>query len=74
MLSLAGGIIGIAVGRVASRVVGATQLLISGVTPVVGLDTVLMATLFSIAVGLFFGVYPATRAASLNPIEALRYE
>ncbi len=74
MLSLAGGIIGIAVGWVASRVIGATQLGTSGVTPVVGLDTVLMATLFSIAVGLFFGVYPATRAASLNPIEALRYE
>ncbi len=74
VLSLAGGIIGIAVGWVASRVIGATQIATSGVTPVVGLDTVLMATLFSIAVGLFFGVYPATRAAGLDPIEALRYE
>jgi putative ABC transport system permease protein len=73
-LSLMGGLIGIAVGWLASRLIGSIQLGTSGVDPVVGLDTVLMATLFSMAVGLFFGVYPATRAARLNPIEALRYE
>ena len=73
-LSLIGGVIGIVLGWVASQLIGAIQLGTSGITPVVGLDTVLMATAFSMAVGLFFGVYPATRAASLNPIEALRYE
>jgi putative ABC transport system permease protein len=73
-LSLMGGVIGVGLGWVASRLMGAFQLGTSGINPVVGLDTVIMATVFSMAVGVFFGVYPATRAASLNPIEALRYE
>jgi putative ABC transport system permease protein len=73
-LSLMGGLVGIVVGWAASHLIGGIQLGPSGARPVVGPDTVLMATVFSMAVGLFFGVYPATRAARLNPIEALRRE
>jgi putative ABC transport system permease protein len=74
VLSLVGGFIGIAAGWIIARLMGRVQLGGSAITPVVGLDSVLLATSFSIAVGLFFGIYPATRAASLEPVEALRYE
>ena len=73
-LSLVGGIIGIALGWGMSRLIGGVQFGGSTITPVVGLDAVLLATLFSAAVGVFFGWYPAWRAAGLNPIDALRYE
>jgi putative ABC transport system permease protein len=73
-LSLVGGIIGIALGWGLSHLMGRVQFGASTITPVVGLDAVLLATLFSAAVGVFFGWYPAWRAAGLNPIDALRYE
>ncbi len=70
-MSLIGGLIGLGLGFVGSQVVSSlAENLETTVTP----GAVLLATGFSMAVGLFFGIYPATRAAQLNPIEALRYE
>jgi putative ABC transport system permease protein len=74
VLSLMGGLIGVLFGWGAAQLMGQIQFSGSTITPVVGLDSVLLATVFSVAVGLFFGIYPATRAARLQPVEALRYE
>jgi len=75
VLSLIGGIIGILLGWAISTVVGSIAAANDApINPSIGIDTVLIATLFSTAVGLFFGLYPANRAASLEPVEALRYE
>jgi putative ABC transport system permease protein len=75
VLSLIGGLIGIALGWLISFVVGQiAQANNAPINPTLGLDVILLATLFSTAVGLFFGAYPASRAANLEPVEALRYE
>jgi putative ABC transport system permease protein len=75
LLSMIGGIIGIIFGWLIAFTVGRVAAA-SGTpfTPNVSLESVLLATIFSTAVGLFFGIYPASRAANLEPVEALRYE
>jgi putative ABC transport system permease protein len=75
VLSLFGGLIGITLGWIISFIVGRiAQANNAPINPSISLDIVLLATIFSTAVGLFFGLYPANRAANLEPVEALRYE
>jgi putative ABC transport system permease protein len=68
LLSMVGGLVGVAAGIVGSR------FEIVGVQPVVQIYSVVLAFTVAVGVGLFFGIYPAHRAASLRPIDALRYE
>jgi putative ABC transport system permease protein len=68
ILSLLGGIIGVGIGMIASR------FEIVGVQPVVAPYSIYLSLGVSLLTGLFFGLYPASRAAALRPIEALRYE
>ncbi|MBI9086727.1 MAG: ABC transporter permease [Desulfobacterales bacterium] len=69
-LSIVGGVFGTILGICASVLVA----LLTGWPIPIGLDAIALATLFSAAVGIFFGFYPAHKASAMNPIEALRYE
>ena len=69
-LGLIGGVMGIIVGILGARVTTA----VAGWPTIITPGSVTVAFLFSLAVGLFFGLYPANKAAGLNPIEALRHE
>ena len=70
MISLLGGIIGIAFGILVSQLIAVILMWPVTITA----DSILMSFLFSSAIGIFFGWYPARKAAQLNPIDALRYE
>jgi putative ABC transport system permease protein len=63
-----GGILGVAIG------VGAGQFEGAGLNPVISPSAVVLSFGVSILIGIFFGIYPASRAAALTPMEALRYE
>lgn len=69
-LSLLGGLIGILLGVGIANVFSATGLIASLITA----DSILLAFFFSLIIGVFFGIYPAFRAANLHPMVALRYE
>jgi len=73
-LTLIGGLIGVLLGLIASLLMARVQVAGLTIVPVVGLDAILLAMGFSALIGVAFGLYPARRAANLNPIEALRYE
>ena len=69
-LSLLGGCIGVLVGIGASKLTA----VFAGFDAIVSTNSIVLAFAVSVAIGIFFGLYPARKAASLDPIEALRYE
>jgi len=74
VVSVLGGALGIAIGIGASRLIDGQKLNGQTIQTLVSLGSILLAASVSICIGLVFGVYPAYRASSLRPIEALRYE
>jgi putative ABC transport system permease protein len=70
LISFAGGLLGVACGFGLSRLVA----IMAGWSTIVTLNSILLAFLVSVSVGLIFGIYPAAKAARLDPVEALRYE
>jgi putative ABC transport system permease protein len=69
-LSLFGGVLGILLGIVCAR----ATTVVAGWPTIISFESIAAAFLFSLFVGLFFGLYPANKASRLNPIDALRYE
>jgi putative ABC transport system permease protein len=69
-LSMVGGLLGVAFGILGAQ----ATTMVAGWPTIISFEAVVVAFLFSVAVGLIFGLYPANKAARLNPIDALRYE
>jgi len=74
LLSLTGGILGVLLGYAAAEGLSRVQVSGQNLTTVVSPDIIVMAVSVSIAIGLFFGIFPASRASRLDPIECLRHE
>lgn len=70
LISFVGGTFGIIFGMVMSRLIA----LLAGWSTIVTVSSILLAFIVSISVGLVFGIYPAVKAARLDPVEAIRWE
>lgn len=70
IISVAGGLLGVVLGFIVSRLIA----WLAGWSTIVTVGSVALGFLVSISVGLIFGIYPATKAARLDPVEAIRYE
>jgi putative ABC transport system permease protein len=70
LISFSGGLIGIVVGFVLSRAIA----MLAGWSTIMTFSSIALAFVFSVSVGLLFGIYPARKAARLDPVEAIRYE
>jgi putative ABC transport system permease protein len=70
IISLAGGVLGVIVGVALSRAIG----YLAGWSTIVTTTSIVLAFLVSVTIGLVFGLYPAARAANLDPVKALHYE
>ena len=74
LLSLGGGGLGVILGLVLSHFLDGRDLIGQSFQTVFSVEIAILALFVSAVIGLFFGIYPAMRAARLHPIEALRYE
>jgi len=70
VIGVSGGIVGTGFGIVASQIISK----FAGWNAVISVWSIIIAVVFSVGIGLFFGIYPAKKAALLDPIDALRYE
>jgi putative ABC transport system permease protein len=70
LISFAGGLLGVVLGFAMSQLIA----WLAGWSTVVTIESILLAFLVSISVGLIFGIYPAVKAARIDPVEAIRYE